>query len=152
MEILVARRKSPLGKIPHQYYLDKSKHIKDFNGKPVRGLFTRAFIKKGELIGEYRGVPIDERRSQTKKKYTQYFFAVYDDNDNSRIKFVIDGAPANRSSFLRYINAPNKKYEANTRFVQVGDAILLYAIKPIQAHTELLAWYGKHTRQIIRQH
>ena len=151
VEVARARKRSPLGKIPVGFYLDKSVQIKDKAGKPVRGLFTSKFIRGGRLIGEYRGLKVDEKRTQTKRRFTQYFFAVYE-QDGKRIQFVIDGGNSKKSSFLRYVNAPNQPREGNAKFVQDGDAILLYAKKNIQPKTEVLAWYGKHTAEILKQH
>lgn len=152
-EVNRARTQSPLGKLPRYFYLAPSLQIKDKRtGVSVRGLFTSKFIPRGKLIGEYRGPKIDMHRTQTKKRFTQYFFSVYADNDQSTVKFVIDGANSRRSSFLRYVNAPNRKLDANTRFEQVDDSILMYATKPIKPDTELLAWYGTHTKHILQQH
>jgi hypothetical protein len=154
-----ARMRSPLGKIPVSFYVSASLTLKDPTGKPIRGLFTRRFLRKGALIGEYRGQKIDESQTQRKRRFTQYFFAVSDlnpasdskNNNNYKIKFVIDGANSRKSSFLRYVNAPNRIQDANTRFVQYGDAILLYATRNINPHTELLAWYGNDTKHILNQ-
>ena len=150
-ETLIARKQSPLGKIPATFYLANSTTIKDNHNKSVRGLFTSRFIHKGQLIGEYRGPLISVAHSQRKSRFTQYFFAVVDSESKNSLKFVIDGANSRRSSFLRYVNAPNRARDGNTRFVQVEDSILLYATKNIHAQTELLAWYGTHTKQIINQ-
>ena len=153
-DVTLARRYSPLGKIPRGYYLSASRTIKDKNNTSVRGLFTSRSIKKGGLIGEYRGPRVNHAQTQAKTRNTQYFFGVFGDENKrkNRLKFVIDGGNARRSSFLRYVNAPNHSTQANARFVQVQDSILLYATKPIRPHTELLAWYGPHTKQIIEQH
>ncbi|HEY9759016.1 MAG TPA: SET domain-containing protein-lysine N-methyltransferase, partial [Oculatellaceae cyanobacterium] len=116
-----------------------------------RGLFTDRTIAKGRVIGEYRGPVVDEDRTRTKRRFTQYFFAVCDSRDK-RVKFVIDGGNSRRSSFLRYVNAPNNRREANAQFVQRDDSILLFAIKSISANTEILAWYGQDTKRILQQH
>ena len=153
--VALARHYSPLGKIPRGYYLSASRTIKDKNNTSVRGLFTSRSIKKGDLIGEYRGPRVNHAQTQAKTRNTQYFFGVFGNDKASRknrLKFVIDGGNARRSSFLRYVNAPNHSTQANARFVQVQDRILLYATKTIRPQTELLAWYGPHTRQIIEQH
>lgn len=144
-----ARQKSPLGKIPEIYYLAQSKKIFDTSGTSVRGLFTKYFIKKGTLLGEYRGKICTTDILCIKKRYTQYMFSV-DDSDGST-KFIIDGANSKKSSFPKYINAPNKKRDANTEYVQVSDSILLYSIKNIQKDNELLAWYGEDTKHVICQ-
>jgi hypothetical protein len=57
---------------------------------------------------------------------------------------------ARRSSDM--LTPQTHKQAQNTSFFQVGESILAYAIKNIKPHQELLAWYGKHTKQIIRQH
>jgi hypothetical protein len=117
---------------------------------PVRGLFTKSLIHKGELIGEYRGRKVDERYTQVKKRHTQYFFAV-SNLDTGEMTHVIDGGNARKSSFLRYVNSPNSHQAANAKFVQVGDAILMYAMRDLKPGCELLAWYGPHTKDIINQ-
>lgn len=148
-DVALARKYSPLGKVPAQYYLARSSNIKDKAGRGVRGLFTRKHIRNGQLVGEYRGPRVSEERSQQKKTFTQYFFAV---QDSHRVKFVIDGGNSRHSSFLRYVNAPNSRGAANARFVQSGDAILMYTTKEVRPHTELLAWYGPSTKRILSQH
>ena len=151
IDVRQARRLSPLGKIPRGYYLAPSETIRDANNQRVRGLFTAHPLRKGQLIGEYRGPKVDETRTATKRRFTQYFFAVFDDDRQTKLKFVIDGANSRRSSFLRHVNAPNRRHQANARFVQKLDAILLYALKDIPPNTELLAWYGRETRRILKQ-
>ena len=148
----MVNRQTPLGKIPSSFYLSPSVQIKDIANQnlPVRGLFTSRLIRKGRLIGEYRGPTIDEERANTKRRFTQYFFAVYD-FDRDRVKFIIDGGNSRKSSFLRYVNAPNHPAEANCQFVQHNDQILLYSTRKIEPKTELLAWYGSETHAILRQ-
>ena len=150
--VLLARKRSPLGKLPVGYYLSLSRLIFDPNHHRVRGLFTSRFIAKGSLVGEYRGKIVDHNRTRTKLRFTQYFFAVAEETPSPRLKFVIDGANFRMSSFLRFVNAPNNASQANTRFVQVGDSILMYATRDIRPNNELLASYGKDTKRIIRQH
>ena len=144
-----ARKKSPLGKIPQQYYLAKSKNIIDKHGERIRGLFTRKYIRKGMLLGEYRGKIFDKKILGTKKKYTQYMFSVSGKKGN--IRFIIDAANTRYSSFPKFINAPNNERYSNTEYIQVLDSILLYSLKAIKPNTELVAWYGENTISVINQ-
>lgn len=169
-EIRRARKLSPLGILPAQYYHAISKTARDPNGKlTVRGLYTRKAIAKETLLGEYRGVIIDEKQMGAKNRATNYMFAVHDldetqeekergtegviknkiETKSNRVKFIIDGAVASKSSWPRYVNAPNKQEDANTEFRQLGDHILLWSIRRIPKHTELLAWYGDNTWDVV---
>lgn len=148
-QLLLARRRSPLGKIPKGYYLAQSKHLRNVHdGTPIQGLFTDHLLANESLVGEYRGKILSEEESDNKRGGTRVYYFQISDNHGKCIH-VIDGAPHRQSSFLRYVNAPNKQNEANCAFQQLRNHILLYTSQEIPAHTELTAWYGPNTADII---
>lgn len=145
--ICLATHMSPLGRIPPLYQLGLSRELVGQNDKPIRGLFTTKAITANTLIGEYRGPILSEAESQGRRK-SNYMFSVIDGTTGG-CKHVIDGASKSRSSFLRYVNSPNSESGANARFTQVDDHILLTTIRHIPANTEILAWYGPETKDIV---
>lgn len=149
--ITKARHKSPLGKMPAGFAVKPSVQFYNVNDKttPVNGLFTDHRIAAGTVIGEYRGRKLTNEQSDAKTRGSKvYFFQVNDDDGNPL--FVIDGAPIKKSSFLRYVNSPlTREEDANCSFEQLGQHILLVAQRDIEPNTELTAWYGPNTHDII---
>lgn len=146
----LARMQSPLGRVPPGYRLAPSLHLRCLTtGVPVRGLFTDLPIAAGQLIGEYRGVLLDRHTADAEQgvRSQKYVFAVTD--PDGEVVHVVDAAPVKKSSFLRYVNAPNEEAEANTSFFQDEYRIFLTALRDISAGTELLAWYGPETKAIV---
>lgn len=143
-QVRAARRLSPIGKIPVLYRLGLSSVCFDSQGQRIRGLFACNSILSGTLIGEYRGLIITEDEAERKRSNRNYFFGL------EGLDCLIDSGNQKLSSFLRYINAPNDPSEANTDFFQVNDRILCMAKVDIEAGSELLAWYGPNTKQLIK--
>ena len=142
-DVIAARRLSPLGKVPEQYYLAKSKHLRNSCGVLIRGLFARVDIAPGQIIGEYRGKRTTRQKVACKRSHLNYIFTIRGSDE------VIDSARSSQSSFLRYINAPNNQLDANVAFFQFDRFILGVTIKHIKPDDELLAWYGSHTKDLI---
>lgn len=129
-------------RLPKGFYLDNS-NIIDCN---MIGLFTDHKIKKGDFIGEYLGkVLTPDEANNTKSKY------MFDVKEGGRKSvFVLDGKNKRFSSFIRYVNAANIFSQQNTEFKQFDRRIFLRAIKNIKPNSELLAWYGVDTNEIIK--
>lgn len=152
-----ARTLSPIGRIPEPYYLDTSPTCSSPR-KKVRGIFSSVHIPPSTLLGEYRGVRLGQEAVGSKRSHTNYMFSVFgskEERASANIPpgeplFVIDSAVARKSSWPRYVNAPSRPEKANCVFVEMDKHILIYSRTPIEPYSELLAWYGPHTKSIIR--
>ena len=129
-------------RLPKGFYVDTTT-IRECN---TIGLFTDHKIKNGDFIGEFLGkvLTLDEANN-TKSKY------MFDVKEGRKTVFVLDGKNKRFSSFIRYVNAANIFSQQNTEFKQFDKRIFLRAIKNIKPKSELLAWYGVDTNEIIKE-
>jgi hypothetical protein len=143
------RRRSPLGVVPHGFYLALSRTLRDSQGRPIRGLFTDHTIERGYIIGEYRG-PLMSKAESMQQPDRSYMFGVRSTDARGRpTHHIIDAFPIRQSSFLRYANAPNNRTEGNAEFFQDENRIFLMATRHIYPGEEITAWYGPHTKNIV---
>jgi SET domain-containing protein len=70
---------------------------------------------------------------------------------NGRVAFVIDASDKRQSSIARYVNTPNVLKYANCEFVQHKEQIYLVTLRTVKSGEELLAWYGPHTLQLVKE-
>ena len=144
-----AAKRSVLGKVPLPFEVRRSRFLHGL-GIDGDGLYTTMPLHNKDWIGEYRGVQLSLKEALAKKRALSYMFDVED--KNGKVLHVLDAANKAKSSFVRYVNAANFDIEQNTKFVPVaGHRIFLRAIRDIPANTELLAWYGKRTKDVINQ-
>ena len=147
MAYVAAEKRSVLGKVPSNYAVKRSKFLAKLKISD-NGLYTRRALKKNDIIGQYRGIKLSKSQALAKKSHRNYLFDV---KVNGKVSHVIDAANKHRSSFTRYVNAPSYLHQQNTKFVQHNKKIYLKAMKDIRAGSELLAWYGKNTKDVIIQ-
>ena len=129
-------------------YVSKSNFLKK-NGVDGYGLYASRPYYTGDVIQEYTGIKISLEEATNKKTHKNYFFEI---KANGKIVCIIDAANASRSSPARYVNTIRYAHEEryrNTTFVQYQQKIYLVAIKPIKRDSELIAYYGKFTENII---
>jgi hypothetical protein len=139
--------------IPFGFYLAPTTLTRYNQRLKFNGLFTAVDIPKGAYIGEYKGKRISFEESDSKPNNAYYFSVFEIDSRRQRTGVyghVIDGCNPQVSSFLRYINAANHKDNINVGFAQVGIHVYAFALKPIAAHSELLASYGKEQAGVVR--
>ena len=120
------------------------------------GVFNNRYIKKGELIGRYKGeilTPTEYANRMNNKRSSLYVWAVHDypeyqyrnpneTYDSRRIIYYIDGEDLEKSNFLRYVNHPRSKKEENLEVKQIEGGIYYYAKRDIDPHEELMVSYG----------
>ena len=109
-------------------------------------MYTRAPLKAGDVIGQYRGLIIDTHTANRKQRGRAFLFEV---RKRGKVVHVIDGAQWRRSSFVRFANAADWEEEQNSKFVQFKSEIFLVATSDVRAGSELLTWYGRHTAAVI---
>jgi SET domain-containing protein len=105
-----------------------------------KGLYTKVFIRKGEIIAEYKG------------KVTTWEDADHDNGTNRYLyyinkKCVID-AKNYRKSPARYANDGKGKKKIpgllnNSTYIIENNRVFIKAIKNIQPGSEILVSYGK---------
>ncbi len=117
------------------------KDFKVFKSSAGFGLKTLIDIEKGDLVIEYKGKKISNKKAE--EKPNRYLF----DLDE---KMTIDGSP--RSNTARYINhscVPNCEAVYYTDTNEIG----IEAIRDIKAGEELTYDYGKdHFEEYIKPH
>jgi uncharacterized protein len=105
-----------------------------------KGLFTKTFIPKGQVITEYKG------------KISTWEDADHDDGKNLYIYYVsknhVIDAMKYKSSLARYANDANgfKKTRGNANnstYIIENDRVFIKAIKNIEPGAEILVSYGK---------
>lgn len=146
-----ASKRSQLGIIPDGYTVKGSKFLERKKIKS-KGLHTNTNIPKNYVIGEYIGLLLTDEEAKNKRKNREYLFDVRppcSGNDSREIAFVIDCANKRLSSFVRYVNTADFEHQQNSQFVQVGLKIFLVTLKPLPRNTEILAWYGWNTENVV---
>lgn len=146
-----ASKRSQLGSIPDGYTVKASKFL---NRKKIKskGLYTDRNLPKDYVIGEYIGVLLTDEEAKNKRKNRNYMFDVRppcSGDDSKEVAFVIDCANKRLSSFVRYANTADFEHQQNSQFVQVGLKIFLVTLKPLRRNTEILAWYGWNTENVV---
>ncbi|HMK04768.1 MAG TPA: SET domain-containing protein [Ferruginibacter sp.] len=105
-----------------------------------KGLFTKVFIPKGQVITEYKG------------KITTWEDADHDDGKNLYIYYVnkhyVIDAKNRKSALARYANDGNgfKKTRGNSNnstYIIENNRVFIKAIKNIQPGSEILVSYGR---------
>ena len=146
-----ASKRSQLGSIPDGYTVKGSKFLERKKIKS-KGLHTNTNIPKNYVIGEYIGLLLTDEEAKNKRKNREYMFDVRppcSGNDSRELAFVIDCANKRLSSFVRYVNTADFEHQQNSQFVQVGLKIFLVTLKPLPRNTEILAWYGWNTENVV---
>jgi len=134
--------------IDENVFVDDSKFLSNMKIRG-KGLYAARDFRKNEYIQEYLGKMITDQEAERKTKNTNYMFDV---KGKRGILFVLDGAQKRYSSAARYVNAANKLSQQNSYFKQVGDRIMLRALKRIPKYNEIIGWYGPDTHRVIKQH
>jgi len=122
----------------------------DEDGNPARiqGLFTSRRIPYLTTIGEYFGERLTVEQAQHRNSNYQFEVRKF---RSKEVEFVLDGKYLKHSSFVRFVNAANDITEQNCKFELRDKRIFLVARRDIPAHSELLAWYGEQTAELVAQ-
>lgn len=105
------------------------------------GLFVRANLPAGWLLGAYLGVR--KARGRGRQKGGAYEFLV-----KGKLGYVIDAEDSVRSSILRYMNHGRP---GNVIFEQIGSlGIVAFTTCSVSAGAELLADYGRWADAVLR--
>lgn len=127
----IFERHSKPGSKPPSYITIKQSTIPG-SGK---GAFANCDIPKGVTIGEYLG----KIYTGDAMDYTTGDYLFYVGGKNAK---VIDGKTRKYSSWVRYINSPQKWSDGNAYFYQYGGGIFIKTKKVIPAGQEIFAYYG----------
>lgn len=110
------------------------------------GVFANTFLKKGIILGHYKGRIYDAENLNEKElellNKSAYVMAVYKDDE---IISYIDSSDANKSlsNWTRYINgSKSKKQKPNVRFIQKVSRIHIETLRDIKKGEELIVDYG----------
>ena len=110
------------------------------------GVFANTFLKKGMILGYYKGRVYDAYNLKKEEfallDKSAYVMAIY--KDNEMISYI-DSSDANksRSNWTRYINgSKSKKQKPNVTFTQKISRVYIETLRDIKTGEELIVDYG----------
>lgn len=110
-----------------------------------RGVFTTQFIRRGTLVGPYKGYIEPNSEIAVESGYSWKVVA-----DSVRPEPTwIDGKDISYSNWLRYINMPTNADTENLVVLQHQGEMYYAAFKSIPAGTELLLHYGTEYAEVL---
>ncbi len=127
----IYERYSKVGSKPPAYIDIKQSTIPG-SGK---GAFANCDIPKGVTIGQYLGKIY--KGNDMDNATGDYLFYV-----SGKPPKIIDGKTRKYSSWVRYVNSPQKWADGNAYFYQYGGHIFIKTKKVIPAGQEIFAYYG----------
>lgn len=111
------------------------------------GAFARCDLPANRVIGEYLGKIFE---SDDPRATGAYLFQVY--GRGGRLLHLIDGKVKKYSSWVRFVNTPQREEDANAEFFQKSGRIFIKTIRPIPAGEEIMAYYGDDYVDTIRHY
>lgn len=103
----------------------------------VLGVWSTDYIPRGTRFGPLVG-HVYARDGVPEEASRKYFWRIY--TASSEYHYV-DGADADKSNWMRYVNPAYSAGTQNLVACQVREAIYFYTIRPIRPNTQLLVWY-----------
>jgi uncharacterized protein len=115
--------------------------------KAGKGLFTRIFIARGELITAYKGTIRTWKKITENEVFNGYVFYI---NRNHVVDAMqtkkAPGRYANDAKGLGRVNSLRN----NSEYIVRGEKVFIRAIKDIPAGAEILVDYGKEYWDVIK--
>lgn len=111
------------------------------------GVFANKTIKKGVLLGEYKGRFLTPAEYNKKKSHKDYIWEI-PSNDGEIIGYV-DGGNKKYSNWTRYVNSPSNQKRENVEMKIIDGRVFYFSCKNIKKGNELFIWYGEEYAKFL---
>lgn len=140
-QIKIAQEFSPIGGLPPDFGKWFRIGTTTLGGKKMKGVFATRNLPSNLILGEYKG-DVEYRGVELGPKLVNkdegsYLFQL---KVGKRYKYI-DGEDEERSSWLRFINRPEKKGEENSHFFSYYSRVYAVTNRPVKKGEQIFIWY-----------